>query len=150
LPTDGTAAGDATRPFDRVFGLLPDAHQAYRDLDAALGDRGRVDAALVALCRLRVDQIVGANAGVLTDDLPAGLSREKVDALRQWPTSPLYTDTDRAALNFTEKYVIDASSVDDADCGALRARLTDPEITALVIAVAMADAMARFRVALGV
>lgn len=148
LPLDAAADDtDAAAPLDRVFGLVPGAYDAYRDLDAALAAGGAVDPALVALCRLRIDQIVGS---ATEDATVGGLSTEKRDAIRSWPTSPLYTETDRAALNFTEKYVMDASSVDDDDCGALRSHLSDPEIAALVIAVAMGDAMARFRVALGV
>lgn len=137
--------GDGT-PLDRVFGLVPHARATFHDLDAALLDPEYGDPALVALCRLRIAQIVGA----APEPQSAHLSDEKVAALRSWPTSPLFSETDRAALNFAEKYVMDASSVDDADCAALRAHLSDPEVTTLVIAVAMADAMARFRVALGV
>jgi alkylhydroperoxidase family enzyme len=148
LPLDAAADDtDAASPLDRVFGLLPGAYAAYRDLDAALSTGGAVDPALVALCRLRIEQLVGAEPEDVADD---GLSHEMRAAIRSWPTSALYTETDRAALNFTEKYVMDASSVDDADCAALRAHLSDPEVTALVIAVAMGDAIARFRVALGV
>lgn len=135
-------SGGAT-PFDRAFGLVPRAYDAFRDLDAALAEPDALDPELVTLCRLRIDQLVGAEQTVEP-------SSEKATALRSWPTSPLYDETDRAALNFAEKYVIDASSVDDADCAALRVHLSDPEITALVIAIAMADAMARFRVALDV
>jgi hypothetical protein len=142
LPVESAGA----TPFDRVFGLVPKARATYRDLDAALLDPAYGEPSLVALCRLRVDQLVGAES-----DPPGDLlGHEKVAALRSWPTSPLYDETDRAALNFAEKYVIDASSVDDEDCAGLRAHLSDPEVTTLVIAVAMADANARFRVALGV
>ena len=132
--------------FDRVFGLVPQARDTFRELDAALLDPAHGDPALVALCRLRIDQLVGAEPEPHDDVLPA----EKAAAIRTWPTSPRFTELDRAALNFAEKYVIDASSVDDADCAALREHLSDPDVTTLVIAVAMEDAMARARVALGV
>ena len=137
---------DGDTPFDRVFGLVPQARDTYRELDAALLDPAYGDPALVALCRLRVDQLVGAEPEQDDDVLPA----DKAAAIRAWPTSPLFTELDRAALNFAEKYVMDASSVDDADCAALREHLSDPDVTTLVIAVAMEDAMARARVALGV
>jgi alkylhydroperoxidase family enzyme len=137
-------------PFDRVFGLIPSAHAAFRELDDALFDPARVDPALVALCRLRVEQLVGADSD--HDELVArgGVSTEQLAEVHSWPTSARYRERDRAALNFTEKFVIDASSVDDDDCAALRAHLSDPEVTALAFAVAMADAGARFRLALAV
>jgi alkylhydroperoxidase family enzyme len=146
LPVEAAGA----TPFDRVFGLIPDAHATFRELDDALFDPARIDPALVAVCRLRVEQLVGAASDV--DDLAArsGAPAEQLADVRAWPTSPRYSDRDRAALHFTEKFVIDASSVDDDDCSALRRHLSDPEVTALAFAVAMADAGARFRVALGV
>jgi alkylhydroperoxidase family enzyme len=149
LPTEA----DGETALDRVFGLTPAAYDAYRDLDRALWDPALVSPALLELCRLRIAELVGCDA-----ELPvrhdqaaaAGLTTEKIDDLRQWPTSAHYTDTDRAVLNFAEKFVIDASSVDDDDCTVLRAHLSDPEIAALTTAVALFDAMARFQVALGV
>jgi len=140
------AEADGNTPFDRVFGLVPQARDTFRELDVALLDPAQGDPALVALCRVRIDQLVGAEPEPHADVLPA----EKAAAIRSWPTSPHFTELDRAALNFAEKYVMDASSVDDADCAALREHLSDPDVTTLVIAVAMEDAMARARVALGV
>ncbi|MGH9048506.1 MAG: carboxymuconolactone decarboxylase family protein [Acidimicrobiia bacterium] len=149
LPVE--AAGDTA--LDRVFGLTPAAYADFRQVDAALWDPARVDPALTELCRLRIAQLIGCDAelGVRHDQArAAGLTEEKIAELRQWPTSPRYSDIDRAVLNFAEKFVIDASSVDDDDCRALRAHLGDPEIAALTTAVAVFDAMARFRVALGI
>jgi AhpD family alkylhydroperoxidase len=144
---------DGDTALDRVFGLTPAAYAAFRDLDAALWDPDRVDPALVELCRLRIAQLVGCDAelDIRHDEArAAGLTEAKIAELRSWPTSEQYTDTDRAVLEFAEKFVIDASSVDDADCAALRAHLADPEIAALTTAVAVFDAMARFQVALGI
>ncbi|HEX6311820.1 MAG TPA: carboxymuconolactone decarboxylase family protein [Acidimicrobiia bacterium] len=146
------AAAGATS-LERVFGLVPATHDAYRELDAALWDPALVDPALVELCRLRVAQLVGCDAELPVrheEARAAGLDDAKIDELRRWPTSPLYSDADRAVLNFAEKFVVDASSVDDHDCAALRAHLSDPEIAALTTAMALFDAMARFQIALGV
>jgi len=144
---------DGDTALDRVFGLTPAAYEAFREVDGALWDPARVDPALVELCRLRIAQLMGCDAelDVRHDQArDAGLTEEKINQLRQWPTSPRYSDTDRAVLNFAEKFVIDASIVDDDDCAALRAHLSDPEITALTTAIALFDAMARFQVALGI
>jgi len=144
---------DGDTALDRVFGLTPTAYEAFRDVDGALWDPARVDPALVELCRLRIAQLVGCDAelDVRHDQArDAGLTDEKIAELRRWPTSPRYSHTDRAVLEFAEKFVIDASSVDDGDCQALREHLSDPEIAALTTAVALFDAMARFQVALGI
>ena len=147
----GEAGGGTT--LDRVFGLVPEAYDAYRRLDDAIWDPDLVDPSLLELCRLRIAQLVGCDAelAVRHDEARAtGLTEAKIDELRQWPTSSHYSDGDRVVLNFAEKFVIDASSVDDDDCAALRAHLSDPAIAALTTAVALFDAMARFQVALGV
>jgi len=149
LPVE--AGGDTA--LDRVFGLTPAAYEAFREVDEALWDPTRVDPALTELCRLRIAQMIGCDAELEVRHNQAsdrGLTEEKIAELRRWPTSPRYTDTDRAVLNFAEKFVIDASSVDDDDCRALREHLSDPEIAALTTAVALFDAMARFQVALGI
>ena len=138
---------------DRVFGLTPAAYETFREVDGALWDPDRVDPALVELCRLRIAQLIGCDAEreVRHDQARvAGLTEEKIADLRRWPTSPCYSDADHAVLNFAEKFVIDASSVDDHDCAALRAHLSDPEIAALTTAIALFDATTRFQVALGI
>jgi AhpD family alkylhydroperoxidase len=144
---------DGDTALDRVFGLTPPAYDAFREVDGALWDPARVDPALIELCRLRIAQLMGCDAELAVrheQARDAGLTEEKIDQLRQWPTSPLYSETDRSVLNFAEKFVIDASSVDDEDCAALRAHLADPEIAALTTAIAIFDAMTRFQVALGI
>jgi AhpD family alkylhydroperoxidase len=144
---------DGVTTLDRVFGLVPEAYDAYRRLDGALWDPDLVDPALLELCRLRIAQLVGCDAELVVrhdEARAAGITEAKIGELRQWPTSSHYADGDRAVLNFAEKFVIDASSVDDEDCAGLREHLSDPEIAALTTAVALFDAMARFQVALGV
>ena len=148
----GTETEGATS-LDRIFGLTPEIYATFRDLYGAVWDADRGDPALLELCRLRVAQLVGCPSELAARTGPAaaaGLTDEKVAELRQWPTSPLYDDRDRAVLNFAERYVIDASSISDTDCARLREHLSDPECATLTTALAMFDAMARFRVALGV
>jgi alkylhydroperoxidase family enzyme len=63
--------------------------------------------------------VVGTGAG---QDLPApaqrvGSARDeripsaKLAALAQWPTSPLFSDADRAALGFAEQFIMDVAGV---------------------------------------
>jgi alkylhydroperoxidase family enzyme len=138
------AEAEGPTPLDRVFGLTPEAYARFRDLYGALFDPDRVDPALVELCRLRIAQLVGCDADADVELV----SPEKIAELRSWPTSPRYTETDRAVLSFAEKFVMDASDIDDADCRALTDRLSPAECTALTIAISTFDGLARFRVAL--
>ena len=46
-----------------------------------------------------------------------------VAALSSWPTSDLFTDTDRACLAFAEQFVIDVASLSDDQAAAVSDRL---------------------------
>jgi AhpD family alkylhydroperoxidase len=135
------------------FDLLPDARERFQDLHEALYDEEKVDPVLVELCRLRVNQIIGCDAELEVRTpaaMGAGLTEETIAELRQWPSSPRFGETERAVLGLAEQIVIDASGVSVDDVVEVRKHLSDPEVTALAVAVAMFDANARFRVALGV
>ena len=46
-------------------------------------------------------------------------------ALATWTTSERFSDRDRAALAFTEQYIIDVASLTDAQADGLRAHIGD-------------------------
>ncbi|HEV8296230.1 MAG TPA: carboxymuconolactone decarboxylase family protein [Acidimicrobiales bacterium] len=146
-----TAPGDTD--LDRVFGLAPGIYARYRDLYEQLWSRKAVSPVLLEVCRLRIAQLIGCPPE-LAHRTPAaqaaGLTEEKIAALRQWPSSPHYSAVERACLSFAECYVIDAHAVTDEQCAALNEHLSPEEIAALTTAIAVFDAMARFQVALDV
>ncbi len=77
-----------------------------------------VDPAIVELTRLRIAMLL-SNRGALRRDrnpaaVAAGLTEDKVGALAAWPSSPLFSETDRACLGLAEQFVIDVSSVSDS------------------------------------
>lgn len=95
------------------------------------------DAPLLDLCRLRLGQLMGR-------DLPARHAPgDKVAALRSWPTSPVFTDAERAVLDFCEHYAIDAHSVTDAHTARLHEHFDEPALAALTTGIAFFDAVVR-------
>lgn len=72
----------------------------------------------------------------------------KLLALSEWPTSPLFTEADRAALDFCEKYVIDPYAITDEDCVEMNRCFSEPELTNLTFALAAFEGLIRSRVAL--
>ena len=140
-------------PLDRVFGLTPVAYERFRALYAMLWDGVAIDPGTLELCRLRIATLLGAKGercvrwGSAHD---AGCTEEQVNALPHWPESPLFTEMQRLCLQFAEMYVLDPHSVRDEDFVDLRDRLDAPAIATLTLAVAVFDALARFRLALGV
>jgi alkylhydroperoxidase family enzyme len=138
---------------DRVFGLVPDIHDRFRDMERAVWDPPVLDPALLELARLRIAQLLRATGDLRFRHRPAmdaGLSEEKIAALRDWPTSPLFTEAERAVLSFTEVYVMDAHAVDDEQCARLNACFSGNQLAGLSMALAIFDATVRFRAALGI
>jgi alkylhydroperoxidase family enzyme len=125
----------------------------YRELTADVWKPGRADPVLLEICRLRIAHLIGDAAELATRSRPAidaGLTEAKLEELSRWPTSPLYSAGERAALNFAEVYVADPHSITDADAARLHEHYDPPELATLTTALALFDAMSRLRVALGI
>jgi alkylhydroperoxidase family enzyme len=67
--------------------------------------------------------------------MDAGLTEEKIAAVGEYRTSPLFTERERLALEFAEMMAVDHQSIDDAFFGRLRAEFSDAEIVELGMAI---------------
>jgi alkylhydroperoxidase family enzyme len=132
---------------DAALVLTPLAREQCRALIAAL-PQGALDGSTIDLCRQRVATLLRCDPGFAVGWVDGGSSPEKLAALPAWPTDPRFDDRERAALAFTEQFVIDPSGVTDSDAAEWRTVLSDPELVALTTAVAVFDALARTQVAL--
>lgn len=141
-----------TTTFDDLLALSPVMAQRFAELERQIWRAPALDPALAELVRLRVAKLVGC-APALVERTPearaAGQTEAKVNALAAWPTSPLFTARERAVLAFAECYVMDAHAVTDELCERLNEQFTPAELAALTFAVAVFDAKARMRTALG-
>jgi alkylhydroperoxidase family enzyme len=147
-----TAPG-ATTPLDRCFGLRPVAYERFRELYGGLWDPAVVDPRVLELCRLRIATVLGCpgERAIRYDDATAaGVTETDVAALPRWPGAPEFNGVERAAIAFAEQYVMDPHELTDDHFAALHEHLDEPAIATLSLAVAMFDALTRFRVALGV
>ena len=140
-------------PMERAFALAPTVYERFAEMYRQVWRAPSANPALLELVRLHVAQLLQADGELRLRHRPAldaGLTEEKVAALRQWPTSPLYDDTERAVLAFTEMFVIDCHSVTDEQSAAVDERLGNAEAATFTMALAIFEAMTRFRLALGV
>lgn len=131
-------------------------------LDSALGEfvgqvwEGAMDSATLEMCRVRMAMLLGSEEdAAFRSPQAAGGGAEgaaeletKLLALSEWPTSPLFTEADRAALDFCEKYVIDPYAITDEDCAEMNRCFSEPELTNLTFALAAFEGLIRSRVAL--
>ena len=134
-------AGGAT--FDEVFALCPALHARYREFIDLFSSRRAVDPALLDLCHRRVAELLGC-AHPSDEDHPTGA------ALAGWREAPGFQPVERAALAFTEKFVLAPHEVTDDDVAALTRHLPVAEVVALTEALAVFDGFTRFRTMLGI
>jgi alkylhydroperoxidase family enzyme len=134
---------------DQVWGK----RRAYYELFMSdyVDSLARVEPSLVELCRIRVAQLVESafDASLRYEPaVEAGLTEEKIAALPQYPDSELFSARERAALEFTEQFVIQSSSISDDDVARLTAHLTPEEFIYLTKALGVIDQFARTNSAL--
>ena len=70
-----------------------------------------------------------------------------VEEYRSWPG---YTDRERLAIEFAERFVVDHTNMDDEFFGRLRAHFADDEIVDLGLCVAIFMGLGRFLRVLGI
>lgn len=132
---------------DRVLGTGAIGHHDVRADMAAAHDAAwaATSPRLLELCRVRIATMLGcaveASARTAGTDVPA----EMLDAIADWPTDPRFEPADRACLAFTEHYVIDVASVDDATVAAVREHLGDEGVQSFVSALLVVEQRIRLR-----
>lgn len=118
--------------------MVLDEHLAGTDALIAL-DRANdaawraTDAALLSLCRNRMAMLRRDDATL------SALSALEIDQLSRWPNAPEFSDLERAALDFTEQYLIDVASLSDAQVGRLRDHLGDEGLVDFVNALLVVE-----------
>jgi alkylhydroperoxidase family enzyme len=141
----------ASSSLEDVYGIVPNVYEHYRTLEDAIWVAPGADPVLFEVVRLRIATLIGATLECerrTPAAISAGLTEAKVADLARWPNSPLYNARERMVLAFAESYVVDAHSVTDELCERLNEQFSPVELSGLTFAIAIFDAMARFRIAL--
>jgi alkylhydroperoxidase family enzyme len=79
-----------------------------------------------------------------------GIPAEKINALGDYATSPLFSEAERAALAYADALTDTARDVDDALFARVRAHYDDDAIIELTMLIAWENASSRFNRALRV
>jgi len=80
----------------------------------------------------------------------AGLSDEKILALSQYMTSPLYSEAERVALEYADAITLSDRDVDDALFARVQEHFDDDAIVELTATIAWENASSKFNRALRV
>lgn len=83
------------------------------------------NAALLELCKCLVVTMLDSSA--VLEDVP-NVESQKLAALGNWAGADVYSPLERAALQFTEQFVLSVSTVTDEQVEALRAHLDDEAV----------------------
>lgn len=126
-------------PRMNIFQAAPDTMKAMLAVEASFENSG-LEHSLVELVKLRASQINGCAFCIhmhVRDALKHGESDMRIHLLDAWRESPLFTDRERAALNWTETLTrIGKTHAPDADYELLKAHFDDKEIGYLTAAIA--------------
>jgi alkylhydroperoxidase family enzyme len=131
-------------------GLMPSVHRTLVDLDDCLWS-GSFDPVLMELVRLRAAQLLGVEGELVRRTpaaLAAGLDETLVSELPQWPSSPRFDTRTRAAIGWSEQWILDVRGITDADAARLQELFAPDELAALTMAVAVFEMIIRARGAL--
>ncbi|AVH22647.1 carboxymuconolactone decarboxylase family protein [Nocardia cyriacigeorgica] len=120
--------------------LVPEMGQIAAALRGVTGT-GTIDPATIGLVQLRAGQIVGSTylAVLHTSALRNnGESEERIAAVATWPTSPYFSDAERAALALVEAVLQPSASaerVSDALYEQVSSHYSDREIATLAMVI---------------
>lgn len=112
-----------------------------------------IEPALRSLVTVRVSQLndcpfcMDLNSATL---LQRGASAEKLQALARWRESALFSERERAALEYAEAMTLPQPGVDDALIERLRAHFDDDALVELTGLIAFQNLSSKFNAALGV
>ena len=82
--------------------------------------------------------------------MQAGATEDKVRAVAESATNPLFTELERSALAYAEAMTITGHKVTDALFARLRTHFTEPQVVELTAAIALENFRSKFNVALGI
>jgi alkylhydroperoxidase family enzyme len=82
--------------------------------------------------------------------MQAGASEDKVAAVESAEKSPLFSESERAAIAYAEAMTVTGQRVSDALFARVRTHFDEPQIVELTAAVALENFRSKFNVALGI
>src|SRR6478736_6144108 len=127
-------------PGRRVFGLRPEMAGTVTDMIDAVYHRSALPATEREVARLRVAQLNDCSAcstARAQSMLDAGVTENDYGHLDEWRTWPGYTERQRLAIEYAERFTIDHQGLDDEFYDRLRAQFADDEILDLSLCLAI-------------
>lgn len=112
-----------------------------------------IDPVLRSLVTVRVSQLNGCRFCVDLNSatlLRRGVDLEKVNELDNWQQSPLFTSTERIALEYAEAVTLRSSAIDDGLIQQLKSHFDENAVIELTALIGFQNLSSKFNSALGV
>jgi AhpD family alkylhydroperoxidase len=133
------------------FKAAPEGSKAMLAVEAAIESSG-LDHGLLELVRLRASQINGCSYCIymhVKDAVAGGENEMRLHLLDGWRESPLFSDRERAALNWTEALTrVSKTHAPDDAYGMLQAQFSEAEIAYLTLLVGSINLWNRVQIGL--
>jgi AhpD family alkylhydroperoxidase len=133
------------------FQVAPEGTKAMNAVEQAIASSG-IEHGLLELVRLRASQINGCAFCInmhVNDALKNGETHERLHLVQVWRESSLFTDRERAALNWAEILTnIAQTHAPDADFALLRSQFSEVEIAYLTLAIGSINVWNRIQIGL--
>ena len=123
-------AGDLPESY-RVFGLQPDMGKALVGLSQAIYEKSIIDKRVREAVRMRIAQINQCHIclGYRFPELQAlGVDEAFYDAVDSWRTSSTFSEREKIAIDYAERFLTNHLSIDDAFFANMRQHFSDAEI----------------------
>jgi AhpD family alkylhydroperoxidase len=134
-----------------IFQVAPEGSKAMLAVEASIEKSG-IEHGLLELVRLRASQINGCSFCVymhVKDATKHGESDMRIHMLDGWRDSPLFTDRERAALNWTESLTrIAKTHAPDEDYAFLQSQFNETEIAYLTLLIGAINLWNRVQIGL--
>jgi AhpD family alkylhydroperoxidase len=128
----------------------PEAFRAIAGLERATGPESGLPPRLLNLIKVRASQINGCAFCVdmhVKEARHAGETQQRLDLIVVWRESPLFTDEERALLNWVESVTrISQTGTPDEDFAPLRKFFSDEQIAKLTFAIVTINSWNRLAV----
>ena len=135
----------------RALSMRPELAAAVGAMDAAVW-ASKLDWRLHELVRMRIAQINQCTVclGWRTPmGVEAGATDELLESVADWRDAPGFTDAERVAIEYTERFATDSAGIDDDLVARLGQQLSAGEIVELTLVIGKYVAFGRFMQVLG-
>jgi AhpD family alkylhydroperoxidase len=138
-------------PRMNIFQVAPEGAKGVLAVEAAI-EKSSLEHGLVELVKLRASQINGCAFCIhmhATDAVKHGETDMRIHLLSAWHESPLFTERERAALNWTDRLTkVAEMGAPDADYALLKAHFNDTEIGHLTLLIGTINLWNRVQIGL--